>query len=60
MRRASTWVLEQRTQAPSPAPDLIPADNERLNLTGNAHSGWYRKQGHISTLPNGEPMARCI
>jgi hypothetical protein len=34
MSRASTWVL-------------IPAENQRLNLTGNAHSGWYRKPGHI-------------
>jgi hypothetical protein len=48
MRRASPWVLEPGTQAPSSAPDLIPAENERLNLTGNAHSGWYRKPGHIT------------
>ena len=29
MRKASTVLLEQGTQAPSPAPDLIPAENER-------------------------------
>ena len=32
----------------SAVPCSRPAENERLNLTGNAHSGWYRKQGHIT------------
>lgn len=45
MRKASTGLLEQETQAPSPAPDLIPAENERRNLTGNSHSDWYYKRG---------------
>ncbi len=48
MRKASTALLEQGTQAPSPAPDLIPAANERQNLTGNSHSDWYSKRGHLS------------
>ena len=26
MRKASTWLPEQGTQTPSPAPDLIPAE----------------------------------
>src|SRR5271166_1525084 len=47
MRKASTALLEQGTQAPSPAPDLIPAENERQNLTGNSHSDWYSKRGHF-------------
>jgi len=47
MRKASTGPLEQGTQAPSPAPDLIPAENERRNLTGNSHSDWYSKRGHV-------------
>ena len=28
MRKASTELLEQGTQAPSPAPDLIPAETK--------------------------------
>jgi len=43
-------MLEQGTQAPSPAPDLIPAENERQNLTGNSHSDWYSKRGHFSAM----------
>ena len=46
MRKASTVLLEQGTQAPSPAPDLIPAENEQ-GLTGNSHSDWYSKRGHF-------------
>src|SRR6266446_6267639 len=49
MRRASTWMLEKRTQTPSSSPDLISAENERLNLIGNAHSDWHHKPGHIKT-----------
>jgi|SRR5580692_4725173 hypothetical protein len=52
MRKASTVLLEQGTQAPSPAPDLIPAENEQQNLTGNSHSDWYNKRGHFTTPPN--------
>jgi hypothetical protein len=36
------------TQTPSPAPDLVPAENERQNLTGNSHSDWYNKPGHVT------------
>jgi hypothetical protein len=43
-------MLEQGTQAPSPAPDLIPAENERQNLTGNSHSDWYSKRGHFKGM----------
>ena len=49
MRKASTVLLEQGTQAPSPAPDLIPAKKEQRNLTRNSHSDWYYKRGHFST-----------
>jgi len=43
MRKASTVLLEQGTQTPSPAPDLIPAET----LTENLHWDWYRKRGHF-------------
>ncbi len=49
MRKAGTVLLEQRTQTPSPAPDLIPAENDRQHLTGNSHSDWYSKRGHFTT-----------
>ena len=43
MRKASTRLPEQGTQTPSPAPDLIPAENEnqpRTNIeTGTANGG---------------------
>jgi|GEM_PF-2006088 hypothetical protein len=50
MRKARTVMLEQGTQAPSPAPDLIPAENEQRTLTGNSHSDWYSKRGHLSGI----------
>jgi hypothetical protein len=50
MRKASTVLLEQGTQAPSPAPDLIPAENERRSLTGNSHSDWHSKRGHFTAF----------
>ena len=50
MSKASTELLEQGTQTPSPAPDLIPAKNEQRNSTGNSHSDWYNKRGHFSAL----------
>jgi hypothetical protein len=56
MRKASTVLLEQGTQAPSPAPDLIPAENEQQNLTGNSHSDWYNKRGHF--IPNAVKTVR--
>ena len=43
MRKASSELLEQGIQAPSPAPDLIPAKSSTENL----HSGWYSKRGHF-------------
>src|SRR5260370_30418898 len=33
MRKASTALLEQGTQTPSPAPDLIPAETKNRELT---------------------------
>ena len=43
MRKASTGMPEQGTQAPSPAPDLIPAGNEKQPRTyteiGTANGG---------------------
>ena len=30
-----------------PAPDFIPAENERQTLIGNSHSGWYSERGHV-------------
>src|SRR5437870_5175340 len=43
MKKASTRLLEQETQTPSPAPDLIPAESSTENL----HWDWYSKQGHF-------------
>src|SRR5437016_13552119 len=43
MRKASTALLEQGTQTPSPAPDLIPAETSTENL----HWHWYSKRGHF-------------
>jgi len=40
-------MLEQGTQAPSPAPDLIPAETQNLE---NSHSVWYKERGHFRTL----------
>jgi hypothetical protein len=48
MKKASTALLEQGTQAPSPAPDLIPAENEPRNLTGNSHFDLYSERGHFT------------
>src|SRR5947208_3180900 len=45
MRKTSTWLLEQGTQTPSPAPDLIPAETR----TENSHWDWYSERGHFST-----------
>src|SRR5207244_9462025 len=47
MRKTSTWLLEQGTQTPSPAPDLIPAETR----TENSHWDWYSERGHFITLP---------
>ena len=48
MRKASTALLEQGTQTPSPAPDLIPAQTSTQNL----HWDWYSKWGHFNTRLN--------
>ena len=44
MRKASTGTLEQGIQAPSPAPDLIPAETSTENL----HWDWYNTRGHVN------------
>jgi len=44
MKKASTGLLEQETQTPSPAPDLIPAESSTENL----HWDWYSKRGHFT------------
>jgi hypothetical protein len=44
MRKASTRLLEQGIQTPSPAPDLIPAETKiNRGLTWD----WYSKRGHF-------------
>src|SRR5437588_3630857 len=43
MKKVSTRLLEQETQTPSPAPDLIPAESSTENL----HWDWYSKRGHF-------------
>src|SRR5438445_13422733 len=45
MKKASTRLLEQETQTPSPAPDLIPAESSTENL----HWDWYSKRGHFNS-----------
>jgi hypothetical protein len=51
MRKASTELLEQGTQTPSPAPDLIPAETK--TSTENLHWDWYSKRGHFIPLTPG-------
>src|SRR5205823_3667405 len=46
MRKASTALLEQGIQTPSPAPDLIPAETSIENL----HWHWYSKRGHFTNV----------
>src|SRR5438105_14414909 len=46
MKKASTRLLEQETQTPSTAPDLIPAESSTENL----HWDWYSKRGHFSSV----------
>ena len=46
MSKASTQLLEQGTQTPSPAPDLIPAETK--TSTENSHWDRYSKWGHFS------------
>ena len=47
MKKASTRLLEQETQTPSPAPDLIPAESSTENL----HWDWYSKRGTSTGSP---------
>src|SRR6266576_2096108 len=46
--KARTRLLEQETQTPSPAPDLIPAESSTENL----HWDWYSKRGHFTRSAN--------
>ena len=45
MRNASTEMLEQGTQNAVPAPDPIPAEIERQNLTRISHSKRTTNEG---------------
>src|SRR2546423_6019811 len=54
MRKASTALLEQGIQTPSPAPDLIPAETSIENL----HWHWYSKRAHFSEIGSGFPHLR--
>jgi hypothetical protein len=49
MRKASTRLLEQGIQAPSPAPDLIPAETSTENL----HWDRYIGRGHFTWMYSG-------
>ena len=45
MRKASTRMLEQGIQTPSPAPDLIPAEHQpRTHIRD-----WYNERGHFTS-----------
>ena len=48
MRKTSTELLEQGTQTPSPAPDLIPAEPKKS--TEDSHNDWYSKRGHLTGI----------
>jgi len=53
MSKANTRMLEQGIQAPSPAPDLIPAGS-----TENLHKDWNYERGHITpSAREGPPQA---
>lgn len=54
MRKARTARLEQGTQTPSPAPDLIPAEIS----TENSHRDWYSKRGHFRVTRTFEPLVK--
>ena len=60
MRKASTALLEQGTQTPSPAPDLIPAETKKS--TEDAHTDWYSKRGHFTSagILSGRAMFRQL
>src|SRR5438067_6390650 len=56
MKKASTRLLEQETQTPSPAPDLIPAESSTENL----HWDWYSKRGHFNPLHHDWLRFDCV
>src|SRR5438309_2628668 len=56
MKKASTRLLEQETQTPSPAPDLIPAESSTENL----HWDWYSKRGHFISHSVDAMLARRL
>src|SRR5438128_2761143 len=57
MKKASTRLLEQETQTPSPDPDLIPSESSTENL----HWDWYSKQGHFSfAVMNGQTQLKAF
>jgi hypothetical protein len=58
MSKASTELLEQGTQTPSPAPDLIPAETKKS--TENLHWDRYSKRGHFSTIRTNRFQAERI
>jgi len=47
MRKASTGLLEQGTQTPSPAPDLIPAE---IQINRGLTSGLVQRMGARQVL----------
>ena len=53
MRKASTSLLEQGTQTPSPAPDLIPAQTKNQPRT---HTGIGTANGGTSNGLSGSPL----
>jgi hypothetical protein len=54
MRKASTELLEQGTQTPSPAPDLIPAETKHQPRT---HIGIGTANGGTSELSRPRPKS---
>jgi hypothetical protein len=53
MRKASTRLPEQGTQAPSPAPDLIPAETENQPRTYRPRTYRPRTYREIGTVNRG-------
>src|SRR5713101_1642662 len=54
MRKASTGLLEQGTQTPSPAPDLIPAE---IQINRGLTSGLVQRMG-ARQVPHVSPFLR--
>ena len=61
MRKASTELLEQGTQTPSPAPDLIPAEGKNQPRThigiGTVNGGTSGQPGLVLLPSTGNCMA---